>query len=62
MTFPDLPSAGSSLPAPDPATEPVRFLRHLYDVAVQAALPLQRMAAYLPPPPRGRTLVLGAGK
>ncbi|BFO54341.1 MULTISPECIES: glycerate kinase type-2 family protein [Comamonadaceae] len=48
--------------APDPATEPVRFLRHLYDVAVQAALPSQRMAEYLPPPPRGRTLVLGAGK
>lgn len=62
MTFPDLPSAAASLPAPDPATEPVRFLRHLYDVAVQAALPSQRMAEYLPPPPRGRTLVLGAGK
>ncbi|AVS91972.1 glycerate kinase [Paracidovorax avenae] len=50
------------MPAPDPATEPVRFLRHLYDVAVQAAQPSRRMAAYLPPPPRGRTLVLGAGK
>ncbi|WP_053844948.1 glycerate kinase type-2 family protein [Paracidovorax avenae] len=62
MTFPDLSSAAASLPAPDPATEPVRFLRHLYDVAVQAAQPSQRMAAYLPPPPRGRTLVLGAGK
>ncbi|AVS80378.1 glycerate kinase [Paracidovorax avenae] len=62
MTFPDLSSAAASLPAPDPATEPVRFLRHLYDVAVQAAQPSRRMAAYLPPPPRGRTLVLGAGK
>lgn len=43
-------------------TEPRVLLRHLYDVAVQRALPLHNTAAHLPPPPAGRTLVLGAGK
>lgn len=38
------------------------FLRRLYDAAVKRALPLHNTAAYLPPPPKGRTLVLGAGK
>ncbi len=41
---------------------PRALLRHLYDVAVQRALPLHNTAAHLPPPPKGRTLVLGAGK
>jgi glycerate 2-kinase len=43
-------------------TDPQTMLRHLYDVAVQRALPLHNTAAHLPPPPKGRTLVLGAGK
>ena len=43
-------------------TDPQSTLRHLYDVAVQRALPLHNTAAHLPPPPKGRTLVLGAGK
>ena len=47
---------------PDPFTDPRRFLEHLYQVAVARALPLHNTAAYLPPPPKGRTLVLGAGK
>jgi glycerate 2-kinase len=35
----------------------------LYQAAVQRALPGANTAAWLPPPPsRGRTLVLGAGK
>lgn len=42
--------------------DPRALLRHLYDVAVQRALPLHNTAAHLPTPPRGRTLVLGAGK
>jgi len=42
--------------------EPRAFLRSLYDAAVQRALPAHNTAAYLPPPPKGRTLVLGAGK
>ena len=48
---------------PDPGTRPRQFLHYLYNAAVQRALPLHNMAAFLPTPPRGgRTLVLGAGK
>ena len=46
----------------DPHTDPQSFLRQLYDAAVLRALPLHNTAAYLPPPPKGRTVVLGAGK
>ena len=47
---------------PDPATQPQAFLEALYQAAVARALPLHNTAAFLPAPPRGRTLVLGAGK
>ena len=47
---------------PDPRTQPREFLEHLYRAAVQRALPLHNTAAFLPPPPKGRTVVLGAGK
>ena len=46
----------------DPKTQPREFLRALYDAAVARALPAQNTAPYLPSPPKGRTLVLGAGK
>ncbi len=42
--------------------EPRAFLRALYDAAVRRALPADNTAAYLPAPPKGRALVLGAGK
>ncbi len=42
--------------------DPRAFLRSLYDAAVARALPARNTAAYLPAPPKGRTLVLGAGK
>ncbi len=42
--------------------DPQAFLATLYQAAVQRALPLHNTAAWLPPPPKGRTLVLGAGK
>ncbi len=42
--------------------DPRAFLRGLFDAAVARALPAQNTAAYLPPPPKGRTVVLGAGK
>ena len=45
-----------------PHTDPQAFLRQLYDAAVHRALPLHNMAAYLPSPPKGRTVVLGGGK
>ena len=48
--------------APDPRTQPRPFLEHLFAVAVRRALPLHNTAAFLPPLPKGRTLVLGAGK
>ena len=32
-------------------TDPQTLLRHLYDVAVQRALPLHNTAAHLPVPP-----------
>ncbi|MCV2353390.1 glycerate kinase [Paucibacter sp. B2R-40] len=46
----------------DPLNHPREFLRHLFDVAVARALPARILAAHLPSPPAGRTLVLGAGK
>jgi glycerate 2-kinase len=50
------------LSAPHPVTHPREFLRHLFDVAVRRAMPLHNMAAFLPEPPKSRTLVIGAGK
>ncbi len=47
---------------PDPTDAPRQFLEHLYQAAVRRALPLHNTAAYLPQPPKGRTVVLGAGK
>lgn len=41
---------------------PPAFLRALFDAAVQCAQPRHRIGAYLPPPPAGRTVVVGAGK
>jgi len=48
--------------APHPAADPRGFLEHLLRVAVRRALPLHSMGAFLPAPPKGRTIVLGAGK
>lgn len=48
--------------APDPRQQPRAFLEHLYRAAVRRALPLHNTAPFLPRPPKGRTLVLGAGK
>jgi glycerate 2-kinase len=47
---------------PDPALQPREFLEHLYAAAVKRALPLHNTAAFLPKPPKGRTIVIGAGK
>ncbi|WP_280155336.1 glycerate kinase [Piscinibacter sp. XHJ-5] len=41
---------------------PPELLRTLYDAAVARARPEVVMGEHLPPPPKGRTLVLGAGK
>lgn len=44
------------------ADDPRAFLRSLLDAAVAAALPARVVPPHLPPPPRGRTIVIGAGK
>jgi hydroxypyruvate reductase len=41
---------------------PRLFLRRLFDSAIAAADPRLGVPAHLPPPPKGRILVLGAGK
>lgn len=48
--------------APDPRREPRAFLEHLYRAAVRRALPLHNTKPFLPPRPKGRTVVIGAGK
>jgi hydroxypyruvate reductase len=55
-------SAMRPSPGPDPRSQPREFLRRLYDAAVARALPAHNTASFLPIPPKGRTLVLGAGK
>ncbi len=44
------------------AADPRAFLRSLFDAAVAAAQPARVLAAHLPRPPAGRTVVVGAGK
>ncbi len=66
MTLTPFPAATPATPAtpnsPDPATRPREFLESLFRAAVMRALPLQNTAACLPQPPKGRTIVIGAGK
>ena len=46
----------------DTTTDKRAILRHLFDTAVAAAHPAGLLAAHLPPPPKGRIILLGAGK
>ena len=48
--------------APNATTDPLEFLQYLYTVAVRRAMPLHTLGAFLPHPPKGRTVVVGAGK
>ncbi|MES2665577.1 MAG: glycerate kinase [Pseudomonadota bacterium] len=41
---------------------PARFLRALFDRAVEVADPMRSLARHLPPRPAGRVVVIGAGK
>lgn len=43
-------------------TNPTKLLRQMFDAAIAAALPDKSLAAYLPKPPKGRTIVVGCGK
>lgn len=43
-------------------TDPATFLRQLFDRAVEVADPMRSLARFLPEKPKGRVLVIGAGK
>jgi len=45
-----------------PPFDPPDLLRLMFDAAVASAQPAHCLAAHLPPPPKGRLIVLGAGK
>lgn len=47
---------------PSPSQDPAAFLRLLFDAAVARAQPQLNMPQCLPAVPRGRTVVVGAGK
>ena len=49
------------MPAPT-STMQDQLLRAMFDAAVAAALPARIVPGHLPAPPKGRTIVLGAGK
>lgn len=42
--------------------DPARFLRNLFDRAVEVADPMRSLARFLPDKPKGRLIVIGAGK
>src|SRR6056297_828393 len=42
--------------------DPTTLLRRLFDRAVEVADPMQSLAGFLPPRPKGRLVVIGAGK
>jgi glycerate-2-kinase len=43
-------------------SDPSETLREMFDAAVAAADPMAVLSGFLPAPPRGRTIVVGAGK
>ena len=53
---------GFNHPSPDFRSAPRAFLAELFHAAIKAADPVAGMRAHLPAPPKGRTIVLGAGK
>ena len=60
----DTPPGGPAIgrrPA-EGALAPAALLERLFNAAVQRAMPEHCIGPFLPPPPKGRTLVLGAGK
>ncbi|MEK8034690.1 glycerate kinase [Ideonella sp. DXS29W] len=58
MTLPSSPEPR----APGALASPSELLRAMFDAAVAAAQPARCVAHHLPPRPKGRTIVIGAGK
>jgi len=56
------PTAQAALRAALPNPSPRALLHGLFDTAVAAVSAVQCLPAFLPKPPRGRTIVIGAGK
>ncbi len=56
--------AHAALPEEKPSvmTDPRALLRSMFDAAVAAAQPALCLPAHLPQPPKGKTVVIGAGK
>ncbi len=48
--------------APLASVSPEKFLRQLFAAAIAAANPEHCLSAFIPDPPKGRTIVIGAGK
>ncbi len=42
--------------------DPTKLLREMFDAAIARAMPARCVPPYLPKPPKGRTVVVGAGK
>ena len=60
--MPTEPQQGVPCHAGRTSTMPNQLLRAMFDAAVAAALPARIVPGHLPAPPKGRTIVLGAGK
>ena len=52
----------STTPSTTPSIHPPQLLRRMFDAAVAAAQPALCLPPHLPQPPKGRTIVIGAGK
>ena len=50
------------MPSNTSSIHPPQLLRQMFDAAVAAAQPALCLPPHLPPPPKGRTIVIGAGK
>ena len=46
----------------DTSTTPRNLLRTMFDAAIEAAQPAHCLTGFLPEPPKGRLIVIGAGK
>jgi hydroxypyruvate reductase len=62
MTLPFSTTPPTPVPPALWQENPRAFLKQLFAVAVQRAMPIHCLKPFLPTPPKGRTVVIGAGK